>query len=595
MMDDLLKKATGGLDGVAADIINAASGKFKEKLSEAFAIERLKLFRENIERIGFVKTILNPDTIMKLDDIYFDKTVSYDSCHFESFSQFGKNHVLIEGGPGQGKSLFLRRLCINESKGSSSIPIFIEFRNLKYEKSLRVEIIDAINELGVFIDTSMFDFIAKSKKITLFLDGFDEIPNHVRQKMARELENIGRAYPELKILISSRPDAGMSGSYFFTKIKIEPMPIQIQKEFINYIYKCPHQCKSINDILDNSEFLSEVTISPLLLTLFSITYNARQFKPDSLSEFYSLIFPTMLYRHDRMKVGFERLRKSKLTDFQMQKIFESLSFLSLQDNNTRFNSNLFRYYLENATKLCRLEQNLEDVLIDDISEITALIVRDGYDDYSYTHKSIQEYFAAVFIDRLPEERKASFYKMIISNQSEFRKWQNSLSFLETLDPRNYLKYFLVPFKKQLLRLNDQGKVNITYLQLMQLIGEDSRVLVTENGEIKKVYWGDSISSILYCDYSNYAKLEIKSYLKNMRSDICDVISYSDTNDYDDFRTNDGNFLLPLEYVIKSTNCQRGISSYVSKAFEKSHFKNEVISLENELKLVDIYTDEILPF
>ncbi|TOB74529.1 hypothetical protein CGJ99_23330, partial [Vibrio parahaemolyticus] len=71
---------------------------------------------------------------------------------------------------------------------------------------------------------------------------------------------------------------------------------------------------SINDLLDSSNFLSEVTVSPLLLTLFAITYNSRQFKPDSLSEFYSLIFPTMLYRHDRMKVGFERERKSNLTD-----------------------------------------------------------------------------------------------------------------------------------------------------------------------------------------------------------------------------------------------------------------------------------------
>ncbi len=62
-MEDLLKKASGGLEGVALDIVNAASGALKDKLAEAFAIERLKVFRENIQRIGFVKTILNPDSI----------------------------------------------------------------------------------------------------------------------------------------------------------------------------------------------------------------------------------------------------------------------------------------------------------------------------------------------------------------------------------------------------------------------------------------------------------------------------------------------------------------------------------------------------
>ncbi|MGD8119468.1 NACHT domain-containing protein [Vibrio sp. TRT 2004] len=594
-MEDLLKKATGGLEGVALDIVNASSGILKKKLTEAFAIERLKIFRENIGRIGFVKTILNPDSIKKLDDIYFDKTVAYDSCHFEFFSQFRRPHVLIEGGPGQGKSLFLRKLCLNEAKGSSLIPIFIEFRNLKFERSLRTEIIEAINELGVSLDSGMFDFVAKSNKVVLFLDGFDEIPNDSRRKAARELENIGRTYPDLKMLISSRPDAGMGGSYYFTKIKIDPMPVAIQKEFIEHIYKCPHQCKSINDLLDSSTFLSEVTVSPLLLTLFAITYNSRQFKPDSLSEFYSLIFPTMLYRHDRMKVGFERERKSNLTDFQMQKVFDLLSFLSLQDNNTRFNAYEFRSYLERVIKIERLEQNLEDLLIIDISDITALIVRDGYDDYSYTHKSIQEYFAAVFINRLPEEKKSAFYSMIIEKQHEFRKWQNSLAFLETVDQRNYLKYFLIPFKKKLLRLTENHGVKMTYSQVIQLLGEDTRVLVTEDGFVEKFYWGDTVASVLYKAYSDFAKSKMKSYLDSIRGEICDVISFSDTQDYENHRTDDGKFLIPLDYLIKHAGHQINLTSFISREFENSRFKREVTELEEELNLVDVYTDEILPF
>ncbi|MFL0952359.1 NACHT domain-containing protein [Vibrio parahaemolyticus] len=464
---------------------------------------------------------MNPDSIKKLDDIYFDKTVAYDSCHFELFAQFRRPHVLIEGGPGQGKSLFLRKLCLNEAKGSSLIPIFIEFRNLKFEQSLRIELIEAINELGVSFDSSMFDFVAKSKKVVLFLDGFDEIPNCSRRKVARELENIGRAYPDLKMLISSRPD--------------------------------------------------------------------------SLSEFYSLIFPTMLYRHDRMKVGFERERKSNLTDFQMQKVFDSLSFLSLQDNNTRFSAYEFSSYLEKVIKIERLEENLEDFLITDISDITALIVKDGYDDYSYTHKSIQEYFAAVFINRLPEEKKSAFYDMIVNKQYEFTKWQNSLAFLETVDHRNYLKYFLIPFKKKLLRLTEKNTVKMTYAQVMQLLGEDSRFLVTEDGVVKSFYWGDTAASVLYKSYSDFAKSKMEKYLTSIRSEICDVISFSDTYDYDNCRTDDGDFLLPIDYLIKHASHQIKLSSFISREFNNSIFKREVIELERELDLVDIYTDEILPF
>ncbi len=162
MLKDMFKIATGGLDGVVDDLIMSAKGKVKEKISEAFAIDKLKDFKNNVDRIGQVKTILNPDTIVNLNEIFFSEAVLFNGEIVESFSQFGTKQVLVEGGPGQGKSLYLRRLCIKEGSGSSFIPIFIEFRNLKYKKKLTDELMDAIEDLGVKLDNALFDFLAKS-------------------------------------------------------------------------------------------------------------------------------------------------------------------------------------------------------------------------------------------------------------------------------------------------------------------------------------------------------------------------------------------------------------------------------------------------
>ncbi|WP_205619444.1 NACHT domain-containing protein [Ferrimonas senticii] len=373
------------------------------------------------------------------------------------------------------------------------------------------------------------------------------------------------------------------------------MSLSVQNEFIEHIYRSKAQSDSVNSILNDSPFLSDVTTSPLLLTLFSITYNARQFKPDSLSEFYSLIFPTMLYRHDRMKIGFERQRKSGLTDYQMQRLFDSLSFLSLNDNHTRFTSYKFRRYLEDASKLERLGDNLEDALIDDISSITALIVRDGFDDYSYTHKSIQEYFSAVFIHRLSESQKKKFYQMVIDNFDEFRKWQNVLSFLDTIDARNYTKYFLIPYKKTVLCLDSNGKVSINYSSLLNLIGRDSKVRVDEDGNVEEFYWGDTLSSVLYVEYSTYAKHVISDYLGLISRDIAESISYCEQEDYESFQTLNGSFVLSIDYLIKSLAQQRKVCRKLSTSFDKSKFKNEVLSLEKELYAADVMTDKILPF
>lgn len=595
MIDDIIKTVTGGLDGVVDELLKSATGKVKEKISEAFAISKLKSFKENIERIGQVKTILNPDSIVNLNEIFFNEAVLFDGEHIKSFSQFGSKQVLVEGGPGQGKSLYLRKLCISEGTGNSFIPIFIEFRNLKYQKKLKEELMEAIEDLGVKLDNSLFDFLAKSEKIILFLDGFDEVPNSERAQVARELETIVRTYPDLSIVVSSRPDSGMGSSFYFAKRKISPMLLDTQKNFVNYLYKTDKQSESINNILSNSIFISEVTTTPLLLTLFTITYNARQFKPDSLAEFYSLIFPTMLYRHDRMKIGFERERKAGLTDYQMQRLFDSLSFLSLNDNNTRFSTFLFQSYLEKAATLERLPENIEDLLIEDITNITALIVRDGFDEFSFTHKSIQEYFASVFISRLSEDRKIGFYDLVINDFNAFRKWQNTLAFLDTIDERNYIKYFLIPYKKKALCLDEKSKININYSSLMKLIGSDSKVRVDETGDIKDIYWGDTLSSVLYVNYSEFAKNSIRNYLVNKKLIIAEFLSYCDVSDYIEFQNLDGDFVILLDKLIRESKIQKEVSKYLSMEFEKSTFKSEVLDMETELCISDRATDNILPF
>ncbi|CAD2225404.1 putative signal transduction protein with Nacht domain [Pseudoalteromonas sp. 3J6] len=595
MIEDIIKKATGGLDGVVDDLIKSAKGKVQEKISEAFAISKLEYFKNNVGRIGQVKTILNPDSIVDLNEIFFDEAVLFDGEKIESFNQFGTKQILVEGGPGQGKSLYLRKLCIKEGSGSSYIPIFIEFRNLKYKKKLKDELMDAIEDLGVKLDNALFEFLAKSNKIVLFLDGFDEVPNSERSKVARELETIFRTFPDLRAVVSSRPDSGMGSSFYFSKRKISPMLLTTQKKFVNHLYQEDKQSVSINNILSNSRFISEVTTTPLLLTLFTITYNARQFKPDNLSEFYSLIFPTMLYRHDRMKIGFERERKAGLTDYQMQRLFDSLSFLSLNDNNTRFSTYWFQNYLENSAKLERLPENIEDLLIDDITSITALIVRDGFDEFSFTHKSIQEYFASVFISRLSENRKVGFYNLVINDFDEFRKWQNTLSFLETIDERNYTKYFLIPYKKNALCLNDNSKININYPSLMNLIGSDSKVRVDETGLVREFYWGDTLSSVLYVQYSEFAKKTLSDYLNNKKVMIAEYLSYCDETDYTEFQNLDGDFAILIDKFFKENKLQKEVGKYLSSKFELSSFKTEVLNMEAELSTSDRVTDDILPF
>lgn len=597
MFKNLINKATGGLEGIIDELLKTAHDKIKEKVKESFSIHKLKELKKNISRVGKVKTILNPDSIVSLNEIFVDDTITfYDEERQQSvnyLNYFSSKQVLVEGGPGQGKSLYLRHLCLLEGQKSNYIPIFIEFRYLKFKKSLREELFEAIKDFGVELDDDLFDYLAKSKKILFILDGFDEIPSSARNTTAKELETIARTYPDLNIIISSRPDSGMGASVYFKKYKISYLKIEQQTNFIKHIYKNDEQCQNIINVLTENTFISEVTNTPLLLTLFTITYNAWQFRPDNLSEFYSRIFPTMLYRHDRMKIGYERERKSKLTDFQMQRLFEAFSFISLKGNRTRFISQEFREYLEKASKKENITENIEDKLIEDITQITALIVIDGYDEYSFSHKSIQEYFAAVFISKIDDQAK--FYKNCVESYDQFTKWQNVLSFLETIDEHGYKKSFLLPLKKKALGLDKNNKIKFDYPSLLQLIGESSKLQVDEDGNLIKAYWGDTFSIPVYKEYSSHLRIVLQKYLEIKKIKIAEFISYCAENDYENYRHDDKTFILSLSSVLKKSDTKNNICSFFSNELEKSSLIQEIKRIEIELQNHEDAVDQILNF
>jgi predicted NACHT family NTPase len=596
MLDDLLKLASGGLDKIFEDLYQSAKGTLKSKIQERLSIRKIEALLKNISQIGKVKTIYNPDTILNLDEIYCEGVITFNGLAIVSnVRSFNTNKILIQGGPGQGKSIYLKHLCLEEAQNGHFIPVFIEFRNLSFERPLKEELIVAIQNYGIDIDTELFDFLAKSEKLLFILDGFDEVPTNVRLQTARELEQIARAYKNLKIVISSRPDAGLGGSVYFKMFEILPLSRAVQKKFLKHLFINEEESRPVEKIIEENEFLSDVTRTPLLLTLFAITYKARQFKPDSISEFYSIIFPTMLYRHDRMKIGFERERSSKLSDYQMQRIFEALSFMSLKEGKIRFNSREFKSFLSISLKYERINLDIEDELINDITLITALIVKDGYDIYSYVHKSIQEYFASVFFSRIQDDSKSQFYSHLISNYSEYRKWGNVINFLSTIDVYHYLKYFLLPLRKKSIGLNDSGKITLTYTIIKDSIGLETKIQIDEDGCVQSIYWDDTYSSSTFPDFIKFVRQEMTNFLTTEKSALADYLSFCDVDMYQYYQHSDGVFILNIFKYISDAKKQNKLVHYISRRIRSSDIMAEIKKLEDEVSMSEKMNQAIITF
>jgi hypothetical protein len=189
--------------------------------------------------------------------------------------------------------------------------------------------------------------------------------------------------------------------------------------------------------------LSEIVDTPLFATLLCIVYRAELRLPETIHEFYDMVFQTLLYRHDQQKEGYERPRKSGLGNHQFSVVFEYFCIQTSLEQRLRLSQEDATEIFATALAKEGSEASLVDKYFNDVVKITCLLVKDGT-DYQFLHKSIQEYFAARYIKRLPEGKAQEFYRRIIDSPSRIAQLKQTIYFLYEIDSYRAYKYFALP-------------------------------------------------------------------------------------------------------------------------------------------------------
>jgi len=292
-------------------------------------------------------------------------------------------------------------LTYREYQGEKRIPIFIELRKLNEKAEILSHIKEAISSWVFSVSDELLNWVLKSGKIVLLLDGFDELKEKDVSNVIKDLESISQQYPQTQIVITSRPDNAIQSSNFFKVLSIRPYD---DDEIIGLIRKLVDDEDSfdnlVNALQESPLKVDELLKTPLMVTLFVMTYRAKLIIPDSLSKFYEELFSVLIYKHDRTKPGYQREFKSNLNESELQEWFEILCFISKNENKLIFNSrqDLLECIKKSITK--KFPKEDPSALLEDISKNLCLIIRDG-NNYSFIHRSIQEFFVASFFKKRP--------------------------------------------------------------------------------------------------------------------------------------------------------------------------------------------------
>lgn len=436
--------------------------KGRNKYDEHKLKQALGDLADRITKVTKVKTIYKGDDSIDLYGFYIPTRIENINTSINFVTDIGKQSMVLEGTVGQGKSIFMRYLTSQEARQGQRIPLFYELRRLDDNDTLTNALSKQINNWIIEFEESDFDRVAKTGKLVLFLDGFDEVPNDKVKKLLNEIEGWCERYPNMQIIVSSRPDADIQRSNYLKVFKLSEYRFYEQSLLIDKLVEDSESNKLLKQaIKDSNTEIQDLLKTPLMVTLFVMNYRGSLEIPTNQHEFYKNLFTILISRHDKTKPGFRREANSGLNEVELQEIFEEFCFITFSMDILVFDDSK----AIEVIKECLDNQNIRDnprLVLRDLSRNLCLILKDGL-DYTFIHKSIQEFYYASFVYNQPE-MKIEFYE-----DCTFSFWQgkhNIISFLESMDTYYFYKNFALPIFNDYI---DKFSINNEYNTLIDFL------------------------------------------------------------------------------------------------------------------------------
>jgi hypothetical protein len=447
------KAALGSLmQALSAEAGKSAGAYVKAELKRWQTGRALQQVYERSKQIRRVKTIWQVEKELDLLKFYYPSKIKSSSeppkvVHaLKDFSFQG--NLVVRGIVGQGKSTFLRYLAACELERGERLPVFIELRRLPQSQSVLDAAIEEMKNLGLEgANPDIVDHLGKASRLVFLLDGFDEVGENQVPALVHELESISLRLPNLRMIVSSRPENAIERSPHFRVFDLAPLAPGEYAKVVARITRDEVLAEEIVCGVNKShESIARLLTTPLMVSLLVVHYRVGQGIPENRIAFYDPLFMLLLQRHDAAKAGYRRRRKSQLSDSQLLNFFNCLCFITRRDGVSALRESNLHGAAARALKWINVEC-APDAVVDDVRQITCLILKDGLDEYRFLHKSVQEFHAACFVRDQPDALASDFYGAM---QRHWLDWGQELQFLQTIHRDRYDRYFAIPMLDQVV-------------------------------------------------------------------------------------------------------------------------------------------------
>ncbi|MFL0801315.1 MAG: NACHT domain-containing protein [Agarilytica sp.] len=406
---ELVKQFSKPVVSGATNIGKSGLEKLKVNLELCFT----KYLSRNYDRYEKTKTLLYREVPVSMKDFYVRTDLMLGTQDLVKESEFidhiqSNQRIVITGTAGSGKSTFCKSIFLDlVEKPKGIFPIFIELRHLNQEKEKDVlsYVSESLSELESTFSKQQLDYALKLGKILLIFDGFDEIHSDKRDRFEEDIVSVASKYQNIMILVSSRPDGRFSSWDEFYQYNVLPLDKEKAKSLIvklEYDRQIKRQfLKELEDSLyEKHESFAK---NPLLLTMMLLTFEQIAEIPNKIHLFYEQAFLTLFNKHDSLKSLYKRKSFSGLPLDDFKKLLSAFSVLSYSDRKYHFSEQELLSYIKNAKKLSKINTK-PDHFLNDLIDSVCIMQRDGL-GFTFTHRSFQEYFTALFLVEFVSDHK----------------------------------------------------------------------------------------------------------------------------------------------------------------------------------------------
>lgn len=404
-----------------------ASREYEQNYAERHGILKVLEMREpvKLESVYTAVQFLSDDairsfaSIKELEQSYREaktRKLKSEDCQKQPGIKIAneKQYLMVLGGPGAGKSTFLRKMGMEALKGKKGefthdcIPVFIELKRFtSSEMNIEKYIINEFNICSFPVPEKFTAKALEQGKLLILLDGLDEVPSQNLTETINQIQNFVDKYGQNRFIASCRIAAYRHNFRRFSDVAMADFDDEQIQQFINNWFqgKDDKQAQTSNKCWEllqkpENEAAKELAHTPLLLTFLCLVYDRSQNFPNNRSMLYKKALRILLEEWaSEKRILQDEIYQGLHTELE-ELLLSEIAYAGFKSNRLFFSQREIVEQIKTflASNL-NAPQHLDgEAVLNAIAIQQGILVKRAEDVFSFSHLTLQEYLTAQYID-----------------------------------------------------------------------------------------------------------------------------------------------------------------------------------------------------